>query len=148
MEHLSGRRNFLTRLLKITSAVLAAYIIYPIARFLNPPDVSPGEKLTVEVATTSELQPDSARFFEFLNKPAVLVHLRNGGYEALSAKCTHLGCTVEFEPGKDIFYCNCHGSEFGIDGSVLKGPAELPLSRYYVKIDGDKIFVSYNKTHA
>ncbi|MGC8595606.1 MAG: ubiquinol-cytochrome c reductase iron-sulfur subunit [Candidatus Kryptoniota bacterium] len=147
MDNSSDRRKFLKRLLGFTSTILAAYIIYPIIRFLNPPSVLLQEKSTVEVATTSELRPDSAKFFEFLDKPAVLVHLPDGGYEALSAKCTHLGCTVEFEPKRDIFYCNCHGSEFGIDGSVLKGPAVSPLPKYFVSINGNKVFVSVTRSN-
>jgi|YelNatPaOPRAMG01_1025707.scaffolds.fasta_scaffold01994_12 Rieske Fe-S protein len=147
MDHLSDRRKFFKRLLKVTSTILAVYIVYPVVRFLIPPPVPTDEKATVEVATTSELQLDSAKFFEFLNKPAVLVHLPDGKYEALSAKCTHLGCTVEFEPQKEIFYCNCHGSEFGIDGSVLRGPAVLPLKKYFVTINGNKVFVSTTKTN-
>jgi Rieske Fe-S protein len=44
---------------------------------------------------------------------------------AISTICTHLGCIVK--PGPDGFECPCHGSRFGPDGTVVKGPAPTPL---------------------
>ncbi len=138
----TNRRQFLNRVLTVGVTVLAGYVVYPVIRFLIPPSVASDEPTKVFVTTTDEMKPNSAKFFRFLDRPAVLVRLPNGDYKALSAKCTHLGCTVEFKPAKDFFYCNCHGSEFDINGKVLKGPAALPLPVYVVSISGNKIFVS------
>jgi Rieske Fe-S protein len=50
-----------------------------------------------------------------------------GDFFALDLTCTHLGCTVKAtEQG---FACPCHGSRFGSDGNVVKGPAPRPLRR-------------------
>lgn len=52
--------------------------------------------------------------------------LRDGdALRALSAVCTHLGCTVE--RGEAGFRCPCHGSEFGPDGAAKAGPAPRGL---------------------
>ena len=142
------RRNFLNRTLTGGAAILTAYVIYPVIRFLIPPPVSLDAQSKVQVATVDELKPNSAKFFRFMDKPAVLVKLPNGNYEALSAKCTHLGCTVAFRQTEDIFYCNCHGSEFNIDGKVLKGPAALPLTQYAVSISGNEIYVTTQNEQA
>jgi len=136
------RRNFLNRVLAGGAAIFSIYVIYPVIRFLIPPPAPLGMQSKVQVATADELKPNSAKFFRFLDRPAVLVRLPNGSYEALSAKCTHLGCTVAFKQAEDIFYCNCHGSEFNIDGNVLKGPAALPLPRYVVYISENNIYVT------
>lgn len=135
------RRSFLNRVLAGGATLLAAYVIYPVIRFFVPPTAPLDAESKVQAATLDELRPNSAKFFRFLGRPAVLVKLHDGTYEALSAKCTHLGCTVAFEQDKETFYCNCHGSEFSIDGKVLKGPAALPLARYVVSISGDNIYV-------
>lgn len=49
--------------------------------------------------------------------------------KVLSSHCTHLGCIInKVENGKLI--CPCHGSEFDLDGDVVKGPAYKPLPSY------------------
>jgi glycine/D-amino acid oxidase-like deaminating enzyme/nitrite reductase/ring-hydroxylating ferredoxin subunit len=50
-----------------------------------------------------------------------------GTVHAVSARCTHLGCTVRFNDAEKSWDCPCHGSRFGIDGQVLHGPAVAPL---------------------
>ena len=51
----------------------------------------------------------------------------DGRVHAVSGRCTHLGCTVRFNDAERSWDCPCHGSRFGIDGSVLAGPAVAPL---------------------
>jgi glycine/D-amino acid oxidase-like deaminating enzyme/nitrite reductase/ring-hydroxylating ferredoxin subunit len=52
-----------------------------------------------------------------------------GKLHAVSARCTHLGCIVAFNDAETAWECPCHGSRFGVDGSVLQGPANRPLDR-------------------
>ncbi len=46
-----------------------------------------------------------------------------GEFHSLSARCTHLGCIVRFNPAERTWDCPCHGSRFALDGSVIEGPA-------------------------
>lgn len=50
-----------------------------------------------------------------------------GRLHAVSATCTHKGCTVTWNNAEQTWDCPCHGSIFAADGSVLHGPAVLPL---------------------
>jgi len=56
---------------------------------------------------------------------SVAVFRDAGGVYAISRVCTHLGCLVKEAP--DGFLCPCHGSRFGGDGAVIKGPAPSAL---------------------
>jgi Rieske Fe-S protein len=51
----------------------------------------------------------------------------DGRLRAVGARCTHLGCEVSFNAPEQTWECACHGSRFGLDGSVLSGPAVRPL---------------------
>ncbi|MBI1345425.1 Rieske 2Fe-2S domain-containing protein [bacterium] len=56
---------------------------------------------------------------------------------ALSAVCTHLGCTPNWLDGEQKFKCPCHGSGFYITGVNFEGPAPRPLERVGLRIAED-----------
>lgn len=59
-----------------------------------------------------------------------------GNYKAFSAICTHMRCLVS-KVSDGTIYCPCHGSKFNItDGSVVLGPATVPLPARQVADDG------------
>ena len=63
---------------------------------------------------------------------------QTGRIYALYARCTHLGCTVNWFPGLRIFKCPCHGSEFHSDGREFAGPAPRPLDRLKISLDSEE----------
>ncbi len=64
--------------------------------------------------------------------PILLVRRGPGTFVALSARCTHQGCHVR--PARGFLVCPCHGSTFGPEGEVVRGPAQAPLLRYPVEV--------------
>lgn len=62
---------------------------------------------------------DGAKVAAFRDRAGVLT-LR-------SAKCTHMGCTVAWNPAERTWDCPCHGSRFRPNGDVISGPATSPL---------------------
>jgi glycine/D-amino acid oxidase-like deaminating enzyme/nitrite reductase/ring-hydroxylating ferredoxin subunit len=51
----------------------------------------------------------------------------DGSLTLLSAACTHGSCTVQFNSLERSWDCPCHGCQYGLDGTVLNGPAHEPL---------------------
>lgn len=89
------------------------------------------------VAGQSYLKLSSSKFKEpiFLNTNA------DGSYTAVLMRCTHKGCGLGAQQG--VFVCPCHGSEFDLDGHVLKGPAKTDLQSFEVAADDTHIIVKY-----
>ena len=70
-----------------------------------------------------------------------LARLEDGGFLALSRKCTHLGCTVPWDKTTERFVCPCHTSSFDIKGDVLSAPAPRPLDLFAVRIENKVVKV-------
>lgn len=85
--------------------------------------------------------PESLADGEIYIPPGRQVALVRRGDEvfALSTVCTHLGCIAK--PMRDGFDCPCHGSRFGRDGTVLKGPAPKSLPWLKVTDAGKGVYV-------
>jgi Rieske Fe-S protein len=65
-----------------------------------------------------------------------------GQFLGFTSVCTHQGCTVS-EVRNGAIVCPCHGSQYKIqDGSVLNGPANRPLRKIDLRIDGTDIFAA------
>ena len=59
------------------------------------------------------------------------------GFYALSAICTHLGCTPRWLAPENKFKCPCHGSGFHRNGINFEGPAPRPLERLKISLTDD-----------
>jgi cytochrome b6-f complex iron-sulfur subunit len=59
------------------------------------------------------------------------------GFYALSAICTHLGCTPHWLNDDNKFKCPCHGSGFRRTGVNFEGPAPRPLERLKISLSDD-----------
>ena len=71
----------------------------------------------------------------FMGGRFYLARQQDGGFIALSLRCTHLGCSVSWEENKKRFICPCHSSAFDISGEVLNPPAARALDYYPVLIE-------------
>lgn len=115
------RRSFLS--LAAWAGVLASglTVFGQSLRFLQPA-VTYGPATVFSVGSPGDYPPGSRRLFQ---RERVLILRDERGFRALSAICTHLGCTVTLmEWG---FSCPCHGSKFDGEGVNFAGPAPRPL---------------------
>ena len=70
-----------------------------------------------------------------------LARLEDGGFLALSRRCTHLGCSVPWVAEEKRFVCPCHSSAFDIRGQVLRAPATRALDMFPVVIENNVVRV-------
>ncbi len=137
-----SRRSFLNILwLSLGLVALVEFITVAFA-FLRP-DKSKAlrEKsdAIVSAGALDQFMPDSVT--AFVRGRFYLARLADGGFLALSRKCTHLGCTVPWVAKEQKFICPCHGSAFDITGNVISPPAPRALDMYPVLIENEIVKV-------
>jgi cytochrome b6-f complex iron-sulfur subunit len=69
------------------------------------------------------------------SKRYLVIRMASDTFVAVSAICTHAGCTVAFAATRNDIECPCHGSTFALTGAVTRGPATLPLASYDTRFD-------------
>ena len=65
---------------------------------------------------------------------AVYLRLVDGVPRALHTTCPHLGCFVDYRPGKKDFLCPCHNSNFKLDGSLAKGVSPRAMDVLQIEV--------------
>jgi len=83
------------------------------------------------IVPADEAEGSVVVYAEGLPDPILVMRI-NAEYRAVSARCTHLGCTVRLSGSQ--LQCPCHGSTYALDGSVIRGPAQAPLTRIPVEV--------------
>lgn len=128
------RRTFLAAV--AAAAALPGCATTPIVPVAAPDDSG---ELHVDAASVARLEASEHGALQLrvegARAPILLLRDADGGFHALSGRCTHLGCTVRVGAGG--LSCPCHGSAFGRDGSLRRGPAGAPLERYAVAAGDD-----------
>lgn len=94
-----------------------------------------GDRLTSHVDSLDEIPPGAGAVTRVAGERCAVYRHPDGTVTAVSATCTHLGCIVRFNDAETAWECPCHGSRFGVDGTVIEGPANKPLAPRTV--DGD-----------
>lgn len=119
-----------------------ASFIYPILRYLVPPAVAELGGDEIVAAKVAELKPNSSKIFRFGSRPGLLILNNDGTYSAMSATCTHLGCTVQYRNDLRQVWCACHNGIYDLNGRNVSGPPPRPLDKFDVHLRGDEVVVS------
>ena len=142
---LSGAQRTRRRLVELLlgGGLLASLssFVYPVVRYLIPPDVADLGGDEVVAAKVGDLRPNSGKIFRFGSHPGLLILDAQGEYKALSATCTHLSCTVQYRNDLQQVWCACHNGLYGQDGRNISGPPPRPLEAFQVNVRGEEIIV-------
>jgi cytochrome b6-f complex iron-sulfur subunit len=119
---------------------------YPIYRYLDSPGEMAASISAVTQVTLKDAQKlplGSVLMFKFGPSPAMLIHHQDGRWISLTAVCTHLGCTVQYQPDRDRIHCACHGGEYDpYTGVNISGPPPRPLKLFKVAVNDTGVDVS------
>ncbi len=70
----------------------------------------------------------------------VLVVRTKVGFNGTQGICSSSNRTeLQYMPEDGVIQCLGCGSQFKLDGTVMRGPAKLPLKSYAVDLQGDKL---------
>ena len=141
-QNSDSRRSFLTMLWAALGLVALAEFIAVAVAFLRPQKPAARRENADAIVTAGAVDsfaPGSVT--AFVRGRFYLSRLADGGFLALSRKCTHLGCTVPWVAAENQFVCPCHASAFDIAGSVISPPAPRALDIYAVTIENEMVKV-------
>jgi len=141
------RRAFLARLGLGATLVALLGQAYAFLRSLLP-DVLYEQPARFKIGTPDQFGEGAS----FIEDRKVFIFRERNTFYAISAVCTHLGCTVKMlrlsqskkvrAGGRELdetveFQCPCHGSRYYGDGTNYAGPAPRPLPYYKVELSLD-----------
>lgn len=134
-------------------SLIGAALAVPAAIYLLFPPRARKTPEWIEAGDVAQLKPNMPEKFIFRRTrvdgwkitaektTAWVVKSPSNEIVAFSPQCTHLGCAYHWEEQTKEFLCPCHTSTFGLDGTVLTGPAPRALDRYKTKLEGTKLLL-------
>jgi Rieske Fe-S protein len=136
-------RSLTTWLLGSGAGGLVAAVLYPVTRYLKPPDVSESAVSSVTLPFgVDEVARNSGQIFRMGNQAGLLVRTPAGELRAFTARCTHLDCIVQYRDDLSHIWCACHNGHYDLTGRNISGPPPRPLPAFDVSVRGTQIVVS------
>jgi nitrite reductase/ring-hydroxylating ferredoxin subunit len=134
------RRQFLNGLLGGWLGGLAALFLYPVLRFVFPPEREP-EQVLLPLTDYGSLEPGAIKNFAWGSKPGMVKKTAGGELIAFVSVCTHLDCNVAYLPEQKKFFCACHEGWYDENGINISGPPPKPLRRLAVTSEAENLVI-------
>ncbi len=134
-----NRRSFFRRLLMILAAI---EVLFLIKKGISKKSGLNKQKDLINIGKADSFE--KGRTYPFISDRFYIKRFEDGGFLALSVKCTHLGCVVNQNTETGGFNCPCHASQFNKYGEVTASPATRPLDIYPMQIIKGEIYVDVN----
>ena len=134
------RRDFLRILVTVSGGLFAGSVAIALGAFRRH---ASGDAAPIRIA--DGLKPGQAAYFAFPapDDQAIAIRLADGSLVAYSAVCTHLACSVLWNPREERLDCPCHNGAFdAATGDVRFGPPPRPLPRIHIEDRSDGIWAT------
>ena len=134
------RRDVLGAAVGGSAAAFTLAVVYPVARFVEPPSQPSGRAGRSRQARGV---PDRQRKMVLVDdRPVLVLRSSNGELRAFSALCTHLQCVVSYSAERRQIECPCHRGVYSLDGVNIEGPPPRPLDELSVAVSEGSVIVS------
>lgn len=128
------RRTFCTNVMLTSAGLLLAAPNLPKVVAAQESEVAYPPR---RIEGAEALLPGGSLYFNYptRNDPAVLLRAGDGEYKAYSRRCSHAGCSVDFDPSSRCLKCPCHRGTFDARvGYVIFGPPRRPLDEIILQV--------------
>lgn len=100
--------------------------------------------MKVKVCQTSEVGQDSMAAFDVSGRRVLVANI-DGVYHAVGDTCSHAQASLSegyLDPAECTVECPLHGAVFDLKtGDAMDFPAEDPVPRYAVTVEGEDLFI-------
>lgn len=141
-----SRKNFLKMWLGALTGLATLEMAGAGLLFLKPRSLEGTFGGKVTAGAVESFPPGSVT--EFPDGRFFLIRAADGGFLAVYSRCPHLGCTVNWEPYNNRFYCPCHASSFDEVGNFTSPPVPRPLDIFAVHIANAMVVVDTGHLHS
>jgi len=144
------RRRWLGRLSALLASAVTLPVLPVLARALLLPyrpagrdwrTLGPAGGLPSSGFARYESEAETAGWMAASARRVVYVRRGGDGILALSARCSHLGCLVQWNGSDRRFHCPCHGGVYDEQGRVVSGPPPRPLTRLEAKLESGDLWI-------
>ena len=141
-EKPESRRSFLSKIWIGLGAIAGIEVLGISINFLLHSSKKEKKDITayVTAGNVTDFKPNSVT--PFRSGRFYLSRLSDGGFLAMSLKCTHLGCSVGWNESENKFICPCHSSSFEPNGNVISPPAPSALDLLPIIIESGIVKVN------
>jgi cytochrome b6-f complex iron-sulfur subunit len=138
----TSRRHFIDLLLGASALAWLASVAYPIIRYLKPlPQTGATGPTHLTREEAGKLEQNKFVIVPVSGQRVIVLQAPDQQLFAFSAKCTHEGCTITYQPGQSQLWCPCHDGRFDLTGRVLSGPPPKPLAKFTAQRQPDGAIV-------
>ncbi len=134
-----SRRRFLRLALGSLGSLAAIEVVGAGLIFLQPREETATQQGKVLAGLVEEFPPGSVT--EFRDGRFFLLRTTDGGFLAIYRRCPHLGCTVNWLPQTEQFYCPCHASSFDAHGDIDDAPVQRALDTFAIFIEEGQVII-------
>lgn len=87
------------------------------------------QPVTPRASSLSGIPVESGKVLSLDGEKVAIFRDAEGKLHAMSAVCSHMGCTVVWNTAEKSWDCPCHGSRFNAEGKVIQTPAITDLPK-------------------